>query len=262
MQAGVKLTHTGIVTAREYLRKGYVLLSIHIEDRPAFKPGQFMMLEVSGTYDPLLLRPFSILDSHEGVYRFLVKVTGRGTQLLAGFTPGRRLFLTGPFGNGFPAPVRDGAVVVAGGVGIASVFSYVRMLQKKGVPFELFYGARTQDDLVVLDLLDPYHPVLSTDDGSMGHHGKVTDILRKQRFGKRNIVACGPLPMLAAVRDIALRHQVPCFISLEARMACGFGVCLGCTIFDTNGRTRRVCKDGPVFNAVEVSFEKQAAQSH
>ncbi len=262
MQADPKLTRTGIVTAREHMQKGYVLLAVSVDDRPAFKPGQFMMLQVSGTYDPLLLRPFSILDEHDGAYRFLVKITGRGTQLLAGFEPGRRMFLTGPFGNGFPAALRSSAIVVAGGVGIASVFSFVQQLHRKGTAYKLLYGARTQDDLVLLDLLDPYRPVLSTDDGSLGHHGTITDVLRAGITGRPSVFACGPLPMLAAVKDIAHEHRVPCSVSLEARMACGFGVCLGCTIFDTKGRTRRVCKDGPVFDAEEVSFEKQAAQPY
>ncbi len=252
----MKLTHNGVVTSLESMNNDYVLLSLRIDSRPSFKPGQFMMMKVSNTYDPLLLRPFSILDEHNGVYRFLIKIVGRGTKLIADFKYGKRLFLTGPFGNGFPSDIQNDSVVAAGGVGIASVFAFVQMLHEKGVSYDLLYGARTDGELVLLDLLRPYNPIISTDDGSKGYHGKLTDVLKKRIKHHHTVFACGPMPMLAVVKDIAVKQKVPCYLSLEARMACGFGVCLGCTIFDTQGNTKRVCKDGPVFKADEVSFGK------
>ncbi len=252
----MKLTHNGIVTSIERIKQDYVLLSVRIDSRPSFKPGQFMMMQVSDSYDPLLLRPFSILDEHNGLYRFLIKIVGGGTKLIADFKYGRRLFLTGPFGNGFPSDIKYDSVVAAGGVGIASVFAFVQMLHKQGISYELIYGARTSGELALLDLLKPYNHILSTDDGSKGYHGKLTDILKKRIKHHHTVFACGPMPMLAVVKDIAMKKKVACYLSLEARMACGFGVCLGCTIFDTKGNTKRVCKDGPVFKADEVYFGK------
>ncbi len=258
----MKLTHNGIVTSLERMTPDYVLLSVRIDSRPVFRPGQFMMMQVSDSYDPLLLRPFSILDEDKGVYRFLIKVVGRGTKAIADFKYGKSVFLTGPFGNGFPSDVKSGSLVAAGGVGIASVFAFVQMLHSKGISYELLYGARTEDELVLLDLVRPYNPLLSTDDGSKGHHGKLTDILKRKVKHNNTVFACGPMPMLAVVKDITMKNHAECYLSLEARMACGFGVCLGCTIFDTKGNTKRVCKDGPVFKAGEVSFGKQAAKAH
>ena len=257
----VQLTHNGIVTSINKLKEDYILLSVTIDGRPVFRPGQFMMMQVSDSYDPLLLRPFSILDEHDGVYRFLIKIVGRGTRLIADFTCGKGLFLTGPFGNGFPQEAGGRALVAGGGVGIASVYAFLQMLHKKGVPYELIYGARTKDELVLLDLLKPHNPLLSTDDGSQGYHGRLTDILKRKIRPEHTVFACGPMPMLAAVKKITQQQKTVCYLSLEARMACGFGVCLGCTIFDTSGNTKRVCKDGPVFEAGEVSFGKQAAKN-
>ena len=257
----VQLTHNGIVTSINKLKEDYILLSVTIDGRPAFRPGQFMMMQVSDSYDPLLLRPFSILDEHNGEYRFLIKIAGRGTRLIADFTCGKSVFLTGPFGNGFPQEAGGRALVAAGGVGIASVYAFLQMLHKQGVPYEFIYGARTKNELVLLNLLKPHHPLLSTDDGSQGYHGRLTDILKRKIRPEHTVFACGPMPMLAVVKNITLRQKAACYLSLEARMACGFGVCLGCTIFDTSGNTRRVCKDGPVFEAGEVSFGKQTAKN-
>ncbi len=250
----VQLTHNGIVTSINKLKEDYILLSVRIDSRPVFVPGQFMMMQVSDSYDPLLLRPFSILDEDKGVYRFLIKIAGRGTRAIAGFKYGKSVFLTGPFGNGFPSDVKSGPLVAAGGVGIASVFAFVQMLDSKGIPYEFLYGARTEDELVLLDLVKPYHPLLSTDDGSKGYHGKLTDLLKRKVRHNSTVFACGPMPMLAVVKDITMKNHAACYLSLEARMACGFGACLGCTIFDAKGSTRRVCKEGPVFDAEEVNL--------
>ncbi|MGB9735666.1 MAG: dihydroorotate dehydrogenase electron transfer subunit [bacterium] len=252
-----ELIHEGSVSLVEKIKSDFVLLSVRINSKPVFQPGQFMMIQVSNSYDPLLLRPFSILDKHDDVYRFLIKIMGRGTKLISEFKVGRRLFLTGPFGNGFPFDIGSDSIVVAGGAGIASVFAFVQRLHKHHIPYELIYGAKTSDELVLLDMLKPYNHTIVTDDGSMGYHGVVTDVLKKRINHKHTIFACGPTPMLSAVKNIATRHGITCYLSLEARMACGFGVCLGCTIFDSNGKTRRVCKDGPVFRAEEVVLDKK-----
>lgn len=251
-----KFIYQGIVISTDKIGQGYILLSIRIDDMPLFSPGQFMMLQVSDSYDPLLLRPFSILDAYDNVYRFLIKIVGRGTKLISDFRYGKKLFLTGPFGNGFPLDVRSNSIIIAGGVGIASVFAFVQRLHKDNISYKLLYGATTADELVLLNMIMPYNPIITTDDGSAGYHGVVTDVLKKIIKREHTIFACGPTRMLSAVKNIAKKQDNVCYLSLEARMACGFGVCLGCTIFDKNGNPKRVCKDGPVFKAEEVLLEE------
>ncbi len=261
----MKLTHNGIVTSIERIKRDYILLSVRIDDPPVFNPGQFMMIQISdapNSYDPLLLRPFSIFREHNRVYEFLIKVVGRGTQAIADFRNGRRILVTGPYGNGFPAIVTPHPVIAAGGAGIASVFAFVQQLHSKGIAYELLYGARTSGELILPELMKQYNPLISTDDGSRGYHGRLTGLLKTRIKNNSTIVACGPMPMLKSVKDIAVRHGIKCYLSLEARMACGFGVCLGCTIFDVEGNTKRVCKEGPVFDAREVSFGRQADKDH
>lgn len=242
----------------ERLGGDYVFLSVRIDSRPLFNPGQFMMIQTADGQDPLLLRPFSIFRERHGIYDFLIKIVGRGTRAIAGFGIGKKILLTGPYGNGFPRAATAHPVIAAGGAGIASVFAFVQKLHEKGAPYELLYGARTARELVLTGLLEKYHPLIATDDGSRGYRGMLTDLLKTRLRRSSAVFACGPMPMLAAVRDIAVRRGIPCSVSLEARMACGFGVCLGCTIFDRKGNARRVCKEGPVFDAREVSFERPA----
>ncbi len=253
----MKPTHNGIVLSAERLKQDYILLSVRIDGMPAFDPGQFMMMQVSNSYDPLLLRPFSIMRSRRDVYEFLIKIVGRGTGAIADFKHGKRILLTGPYGKGFTCKVSLHPVIAAGGVGIASVFAFSQQLSQKGVPFDLLYGAKTADELVMLEFMKQWKPLIATDDGSSGYRGTVTGLLKKKATAQDIIFACGPMPMLESIKRIAVERTIKCYISLEARMACGFGVCLGCTVFDIKGTTRRVCKDGPVFDAREVSFGKQ-----
>jgi len=250
----MKFTRTGIVASIDRLQKDYIFLSVRLNDKPRFKPGQFMMIQLSDSCDPLLLRPFSILRKHNDIYEFLIKIVGRGTKAAAGFQVGRKLLLAGPFGNGFPGGKLSHAVIVVGGAGIASVFAFTRQLNKRGITCDLLYGARNSDELVLLRLLESFNPTVSTEDGSAGYRGKITEFLKDKIKNKSTIFSCGPIPMLASVKDIAAQTKVKCYVSLEARMACGFGVCHGCAVFDVHGKTLRVCKDGPVFDAMEVSF--------
>ncbi|MCL4477698.1 MAG: dihydroorotate dehydrogenase electron transfer subunit [Deltaproteobacteria bacterium] len=251
----MKKTHTGIVASIKTLASDYLLLSIKVEDVFKFIPGQFVMLKVSDTYDPLLLRPFSIMRAHKNIYEFLIKIRGRGTGLIANLKKNDFIYLTGPFGNGFPVNTGRHPIIVAGGAGIASVYSLARKLKKDKKPFKLLYGAITKKELVMLEDLKIFDPLIATDDGSYNYHGTVTSLLDKTIEYSSTVFACGPMPMLYNVKHIAKRHKSACYVSLESRMACGFGVCLGCTIFDMKGNTIRVCKEGPVFNAEDFNLE-------
>lgn len=208
--------------------------------------------------DPLLGRPISILgeEPRRGLLRFLLKVVGEGTRRLASLEPGQKVFGLGPLGNPFPPPNladQRPALLVGGGVGVPPMVYLAERFTKDGVGFTFLQGARTEEDLLLLDELSGLgvRPVLTTEDGSAGMRGLVTAPLKDElAHGVRAVYACGPEGMLKAVADLC-RGGVPCHLSLEARMACGYGVCLGCVVPVERGGRRlyeRVCQEGPVFD--------------
>jgi len=209
-------------------------------------PGHFVMAapETPGTVPhPLLKRALAIYKiglsttGRPAVF-FLIKVVGDGTRQLASLAPGKRVNLIGPLGNGFDLERARSRInfLVVGGTGIASVYLLAEHLSRYGEEVHLVYGGQTADDLVGLDDFERLEiPIfLATDDGSHGYHGLVTDAFSQylSRFpaGKTNIYTCGPNPMMQAVTEIASANGIPCQISVEAKMGCGFGVCLGCSV--------------------------------
>jgi dihydroorotate dehydrogenase electron transfer subunit len=229
-------------------------------------PGQFYMLQVNRGLDPLLKRAFSLFRRTGDGFQILYRIKGKGTSLLREMKKGAMIEILGPLGNGFPLPEPgENPLVIAGGVGIASVFSLAEALPKRAV----IYGAKVQDELfMTADLgkildeagdLDKLHGVvLCTDDGSCGIRGTVADVLsgfleRGSGEGRPVIYACGPNPMLKAVARIAASRSIKAYISLEEHMACGIGACLGC-VTKTKTGYKRVCKEGPVFNAAEIEW--------
>lgn len=250
------------VTKRETVARSTLLLELRAEDlfkhgRPA--PGQFVMLGPlkEDSTDPFLNRPFSIHRlSGPARLELLIAVVGRGTKILGSLTPGDRLGLLGPLGNGFtlPTPSRP-VVLVAGGLGVAPLFFLAEELCSRGAQPRLLYGAGSVDLLVPTDGLQAQgvSVKLATDDGSSGFHGFVSELMDKE-LKERDacLAACGPMEMLRAVADLAKSRGLDLEVSLESRMACGLGACLGCTVFLPGGEGRRVCCDGPVFTAREV----------
>jgi dihydroorotate dehydrogenase electron transfer subunit len=221
------------------------------------EPGQFYMLEVGNSYDPLLKRPFSYFrKTLEGI-QFFYTIKGKGTSLMKDFKQGRIIKLIGPLGTGYPKP-EDGytPLLVVGGTGIASIFPLAETLAKKA---HILYGARNKDEILILDELKGLTDelIISTDDGSIGEKCTVVDILND--FLTRHLssvthyllYACGPKPMLEAVSKIAVDKSIKGYVSLEENMACGFGACLGCAVKTINGY-KRVCKEGPVFSMEEI----------
>lgn len=226
-------------------------------------PGQFAQLRVApaGTLDPLLARPISIyrVDRAAGAVDFIFKVVGRGTAQLAAIAPGAAITVLGPIGNGFSVPATVTAVaLVAGGVGMPPLYFLASELRDRSCDVTLFYGGRTADDLLELPDWEALGVTVvpATDDGSQGYRGLVTaplqEAIGRQRFDY--LAACGPRPMLRAVQQLALAAGIPGQLSLEARMACGVGACLGCICATVTGN-QRVCVDGPVFTLEEVVFD-------
>ena len=252
-----------IIALRE-LTPGYFLLTLRAPAiAAAARPGQFAQVRVSAgqSIDPLLARPISILrtDMAVGEVALLFKVVGRGTALLSAQQPGAELRVLGPIGNGFSVPeTARNIALVAGGVGMPPLFFLAATLRRlrPELHLTLYYGGRTSADL----LLGPEWEalgipcVVATDDGSSGHHGVVTEPLREAPALYDFLAACGPRAMLRAVQQLVLAQGIPAQLSLEARMACGVGACLGCVCATVTGY-RRVCIDGPVFNADEVAFD-------
>lgn len=221
-------------------------------------PGQFLTIRIPSPV-ALLPRPMSLsgIDASSGVLSILYRVVGLGTSILSGLCPGESLDLMGPLGQGFPSPP-PGALLVAGGTGIAPLLPLAQM---GAGDMTLLYGARSQDQLIDLGSIVPSHIrlELATDDGSRGHQGTVPEALQTllEELKPHAIYVCGPRPMMAQVASQARKRGIPAWVSLEERMACGVGACLGCAI-QTPAGYRRVCKDGPVFRSEEVTWDDQA----
>ncbi len=228
-------------------------------------PGNFCHLRVNESYSPLLRRAFSIhqVEKEKNGFELLFKVVGPGTQVLSEKKPGEKLDLLAPLGNSFFLPAKDeNVVLLAGGMGIAPLFYLVNcLLEKKFDPqkISLFFGVKKKDEYLLIDEIvsTGIRLHLATEDGSSGYKGMITDLFRQELRSRRlktkktKFYACGPNPMLKKVSEISRKFNLDCQVCLENHMACGVGACFGCVVKTTKGY-KRVCKDGPVFDAREV----------
>jgi len=217
------------------------------------------MVSASNGLDPLLKRPFSLYRWLGGDFQILYRVVGKGTGILKGKRMGEIIEVMGPFGNGFPLKniKRSKTILVAGGLGIASIFSLTEAIKRKR-PI-LFYGTRTKNDLLCLKELRSIgiDPLISTEDGTSGRKGLVTESLREflesltTPVVDYTLYACGPRSMLQAISTITKEYKLEGYITLEEKMACGVGTCLGCAI-NTRDGYKCVCKEGPVFSIEDI----------
>ena len=234
----------------------YTVISCDDADGPAPDPGQFYMLAAAERWGggaderPFLPRAFSVLRHHaDGTLDFLLEDVGPGTARLAELRPGDGLWLLGPLGAGFRPPEEGRrALLVGGGVGIAPLAIWQDQV---GADARVLLGFRDAEHAQGAALL--HDARVATDDGSAGHHGLVTDLLRAELDHDPRVVvyACGPPPMLEAVRALCAATGVPAQLALESGMACGFGACFGCVV-PTRGGYVRLCVDGPVLDAAEL----------
>lgn len=222
-------------------------------------PGQFIHIKVEPFF---LRRPFSIASYRENSLKVMYRIVGRATEAMSKIKKDEMLNVIGPLGNGFPVSNRYKTVYLAGGgTGVAPLLFLVETLSIQNLNITFFYGARSSE-CITFDIL-PYgvNYVFSTDDGSYGYKGMVGDIL--ERYIKKGgipdvIYGGGPYEMLKHIAVISEKYNVPAFVSLENRMACGTGICYGCVtkIKSRDGWIyKRVCKEGPVFNTEEVLWE-------
>jgi len=252
------------ITARTVLAPGYYHFVVRApEIAAAAHPGQFVQLRVGtqGAIDPLLARPISILrtDPARGEMAVIFKTVGRGTALLSSRSVGESLTILGPIGNGFTIPpATTRLALVGGGVGMPPLYFLAETLRqtRPEMAITLYYGGRTAEDLLYLPEWEALgvNVCLTTDDGSRGVRGLITDALLADLSTFDFLAACGPRSMLQAVQRLALHAGIAGQLSLEARMACGVGACLGCVCATLKGN-RRVCVDGPVFSLTEVCFD-------
>ena len=226
---------------------------------PEMLPGQFAELRVDGSPTTFLRRPISInfVDKQRNEVWFLIQLVGDGTRRLAEVNPGETINVVLPLGNAYTMPLEasDKLLLVGGGVGTAPMLYLGEQLAKKGHKPTFLLGARSDKDLLQLEYFEKLGKVYTTtEDGSMGEKGYVTQhsILHTDRFDM--IYTCGPKPMMISVAKYAKVHGIECEVSLENRMACGVGACL-CCVENTDEGHLCVCKEGPVFNIKKLLWQ-------
>lgn len=248
------------VKSVERIHQRYVLIRL-TDDKPLpdMLPGQFVEIRIDGSSTTFLRRPISInfVDRSLNELWLLVAEVGDGTRWLSTLQPGSILNCLLPLGNGFTMPQQtaDKVLLVGGGVGVAPLLYMGAEMQRQGCEPTFLLGARSAGDLLMLDSFERYGRVyVTTEDGSEGEKGFVTNhsLLQKEQFTR--IATCGPTPMMKAVAAYARQVGVECEASLENLMACGLGACLCCVEKTTEGNLC-VCKEGPVFNVRKLLWQ-------
>ncbi|MCD6218349.1 dihydroorotate dehydrogenase electron transfer subunit [bacterium] len=227
-----------------------------------WRPGQFVHIlpPVNTGKPPMLRRPISILASQNDEFEFIYRVAGEGTSLISQMKPSDTLDIIGPLGNGFDnIPDSQGLhILIGGGVGAPPMIALARLLHEKKLDVEFYQGAKDASDLILNNEMEnsefKYH--VTTEDGSIGHKGLVIDILPENTKQIAAVYACGPIGMMKAILKWRDNAGFPYFVSIENKMACGIGVCLGCSAPTVDGKYIRTCIDGPVFNADILDWEK------
>ena len=222
------------------------------ENTEGIRPGQFINIKLAGKY---LRRPISICDWNENTITIIYKVVGSGTKQMSEEKTGETLDLLWPLGNGFTLQ-ENGAqhtpILIGGGAGVPPMFGLCRKLIEAGQKPIVILGFRSEEDAYYKEQFEALgtNPIITTEDGSMGIKGFVTDALRQCEAQQARIFACGPEAMLKAI-DQTAPEDVPGQFSFEERMGCGFGACMGCSC-QTKYGAKRICKDGPVLERSEV----------
>lgn len=222
------------------------------------KPGQFLEIRVSDEIEPFLRRPISIYSIDDNNIEFIFQIKGKGTNILSKKKIGEKIDIIGPLGNGtFTIKEYNNVAIIGGGIGIYPLYEAAKELKGK-TKISMYLGFRNKDYVTsekeFKEIADKL--VITTDDGSYGEKGFAIDYLKKAERPDI-IMACGPLPMLKAIQEYSKEIGVPCQISLEERMGCGLGACLGCAVKKANKSDTEywhVCKDGPVFDANKVEL--------
>lgn len=225
-----------------------IYLMTLVGDTKAIKnSGEFINITVPNYY---LRRPISVCRYSDKHVDILYKVLGQGTKDMSSFEKGMELDVLVGLGNGFEVKENIKPLLVGGGIGIAPLFALAQKFNELGIKPTLVYGARSKDDIVLVEELQKLcNVIVCTDDGTLGFKGNVIECIKNSNIDFDYYYSCGPYKML---QFLSMAYPNGC-VSLEARMGCGFGACMGCSIQTTKG-PQRVCKEGPVFEATEVIF--------
>lgn len=250
----------GTVKSHEELGPGLFRLVVEAPGiARSARPGQFVQMKVSPGMDPLLRRPMSIAGVHGGRIEILYEVVGTGTRALSQRRVGETLPVLGPLGRGFAFVKRVSfSILVGGGSGVPPLLFLAERMKRKGLAF---LGARTKSLLLGEKELrkSGWEVEVSTDDGTRGHRGFVSDIFAKRLsdFPSRGgVYACGPIPMIQTVAGLCAQKKMACQVSLEAMMACGIGICRGCVVpVRAGGKYMDICREGPVVEANRIDWE-------
>lgn len=258
-----KQKENAVVHSQEQLADGIYSMWINTEAAKDAKPGQFIsMYTIDGS--KLLPRPISIceIDKENGRLRVVYRVTGpkTGTEEFSKLKAGDIISVIGPLGNGFPYEKAEGKKVflMGGGIGVPPILELAKQMdcEKK----QIVVGYRDAQTFLKEEFEQNGELYISTEDGSVGTKGNVMDAIRENALEADMIYACGPTPMLRAIKQYAEENGIECYISLEERMACGIGACLACVCKSkekdahSNVNNKRICKDGPVFLSTEVEI--------
>lgn len=248
------------VTQNNRLHKNYCLLKLTSEELlPDMLPGQFVEVRVENSPTTFLRRPISVnfVDKSTNELWLLIQLVGDGTRKMAEYQVGDRVNILLPLGNGFSLPEKteEKLLLIGGGVGTAPLLYLGSQLKAAGFEPAFLLGARSKEDVLQLDQFQAIGPVhITTEDGSLGEKGYVTNhsVLEETHFDR--IYTCGPKPMMVAVARYADKESITCEASLENTMACGIGACLCCVEKTKEGHHVCVCTEGPVFNINQLTW--------
>lgn len=256
----MKYREKAVVTEQREIAQDIYSLWLHAEDIAGeARPGQFVSVYCQDE-SRILPRPVSIceIDRESGRIRLVYRVAGEGTKEFSGYEPGDMLELVGPLGNGFPLDRGyEKVFLIGGGIGVPPMVELAKQLPGEKI---VISGYRGGELFLKEELSRNAELYVATEDGSAGTKGNVLDAIRENQLTADAIFACGPTPMLKALKAYAQEQGMDCYLSLEERMACGIGACLACVCKSmdvdehTNVKNKRVCKDGPVFAAEEIDF--------
>lgn len=256
-----KRKETAVVQEQRQIAAGIYEMWIETELAKQAKPGQFISVYTQDK-SALLPRPISIceIDEEQNRLRIVYRVVGKGTKEFSGYGAGSKIDILGTLGNGFPLAEAAGKRVflMGGGIGVPPMLETAKQLAGNTVATDIIMGYRN-NDLFLKEDFEKYGNVhIATEDGSVGTKGNVMDVIREKNLHADIILACGPMPMLKAIKTYAEEQNIPAYISLEERMACGVGACLGCIVktkevdHHSHVNNARICTDGPVYLASDV----------
>lgn len=235
------------VKTNECVGDGIYLMRLTGDLSSIKNPGEFVEIKLDNYY---LRRPISVCDYSDNHLDLLYKVLGHGTKDMTTYKQGKELDVIVNLGNGFDITKSKKPLLIAGGIGIAPMFALARKFNELNIKPTIIYGAASKKDIVLVQKLQELgNLIICSDDGTIGYKGNVVSYLKENNIEFDKYYACGPQVMLKYLAMLTNQG----YVSLEARMGCGFGACMGCSIQTTNG-PKRVCKEGPVFEASEVIF--------